>query len=137
MIYHMIQESRLTFQWRKCGPYHYLSNFLSCSYTLLCRLISTVQDNNKNWKLSESYLKVNAINNPFWKWFFDKTVWDSCRLMQIDSPYSRIKSKSCGDEELQRRKPPNQVFSEFWKKKLQLALLQLARHLERSGIQAT
>ena len=36
--------------------------------------------------------------------------------MQIDSPYSRIKSKSCGDEELQRRKPPNQVFFRVLKK---------------------
>ena len=57
-----------------------------------------------------------AMNNPFWKWFFDMTVRDSCRLMQIDSPYSRIKSKSCGDEELQRRKPPNQVFFRVLKK---------------------
>ena len=38
---------------------HYFSNFLSWSYTLLCLLISTVQENNKNWKLSEDYIVLD------------------------------------------------------------------------------
>jgi hypothetical protein len=35
---------------------HRFPKFLSCSYILLFRLISAVQENNKNWKLSEDYM---------------------------------------------------------------------------------
>ena len=38
---------------------HYFSNFLSCSYTLLCCKISSVQKNCKNWKLSEDYIALD------------------------------------------------------------------------------
>jgi hypothetical protein len=38
---------------------HYFSNFFSFSYTLLCRLIGTVQENNKNWKLSEDFIDLD------------------------------------------------------------------------------
>ena len=34
-------------------------NFLSCYYTLLFFLISTVQENNKKWKLSEDYIALD------------------------------------------------------------------------------
>ena len=37
----------------------YFSKFLQCSYTLLCQLISTVQENNKIWKLSENYIALD------------------------------------------------------------------------------
>jgi hypothetical protein len=38
---------------------HYFSIFLSCSDTLLCLLISTLHENNENWKLSEDYILLD------------------------------------------------------------------------------
>ena len=68
-IYHMIQEPRFTFQWRKCGPRYTLKNAIYC------------QVHYWRHQTSEVYTVI-AHSNPLFLFFQSTFQWVVILLLQ-------------------------------------------------------